>query len=571
MESGLAAFQAGDHAWLVEADHAAFVRETLAALAERPGALPGAELIKENRARTVVRAPGPAGRLYLKRYRVGGWGARLLSLLRASPARREWTALRALAAAGLPVPQAVLLGEARRGPFLRGSLLGTAEAVGYAEVVRRIDALRAAGDAAARRALSEALAPLVRRLFQAGADHPDLHLGNFLVRLEDGALLALDLHSVRLSAGPVGAGTRRARLAKLAHSFGVCDPDAGPAARAELGWFADAYAREDPALGPAEALLAGLIARARAVEAARLVSRDRRCLVTSTSFVVHGPRGRRVYRRREATPQAVWTALDTPPTALVHAHPRGRSRIETVATPPGLGDPQPLVIRKLYLFPGWRARLHGTFAPSLAMRAWRAARACEVRGIPHPRHHALVIEGVIPRLATILMERIADATMTHVWLQEGRVTPAARFALARELGRLLGRFHHSGLKHRDLAVQNILIRPREGDGARGWEAWLVDLDEVRTGAMSRREKLRALSQLADLPAQATRSDRARFFRAYLAAGGDSVLRAELEAWGARGLGRRVGALLEEKARAKARRLAGGIPRPVPTDVSALRS
>lgn len=581
MSSPLATFRAGDHDWEADPDQAAFVREVLVPQVEHPEALPGAETIKHNRARTVVRVAGPAGRIYLKRYRVRSLGARLLSLLRASPARREWRALRALAAAAIPVPRPLLLGEARRGLLLTGCVLGTAEAVGYQEVVRVLDERRAAGPTAldpsgGRQGLCERLAPLVAGLLRAGADHLDLHLGNFLVH-PDGPLLALDLHSVRLRRGAVPARTRRARLARLAHSFGVCDPVAGPAAREELAWFCAAYAAADPGLGSAAALRERLLVGARAVEARRLKSRDKRCLVSSTSYVAHGPRGRRVYRRREVTPQWVWTALDTKPAAVVHAHPRGRSRIETLPTPPGAGEELgPFLVRKLYLFPSWRARLAGALAPTLAMRAWRAARACEVRGIPHPRHYALVAEGVLPRLATILMERIADATMVHVWLEAGQATPAARFELARALGQLVGRFHASGLKHRDLALQNLLVRARAdqaggGDGAAGWDAWVIDLDEVRTGRMSPKEKLRALSQLADLPAQATRTDRARFFRAYLQAGGDEVLAPELAAWGARGLGRRVGVLLAEKARKKALRLAAGIARPAPTDVGALRS
>ena len=50
-----------------------------------------------------------------------------------------------------------------------------------------------------------------------------------------------------------------------------------------------------------------------------------------------------------------------------------------------------------------------------------------------------------------------------------------------------------------------------------------------------------------------------------------LTRSELICTGAGGLGRRVGVLLEEKARKKALRLGGGIARPAPTDVGALRS
>ena len=157
--------------------------------------------------------------------------------------------------------------------------------------------------------------------------------------------------------------------------------------------------------------------------------------------------------------------------------------------------------------------------------------------------------------------------MIHVLLQETVPTPRARRALARAVGRAVGRLHAMGLTHHDLAVQNLLIRAR-GDDA--WDVWFVDLDEVRPRRLSRREKLRALTQLADLPPAATRTDRARWFAAYLAAGGDDVLAPELAAWGARGLGRRVALGLAHKAARKAKRLRRrGHRRPAPTDLRAL--
>jgi len=160
------------------------------------------------------------------------------------------------------------------------------------------------------------------------------------------------------------------------------------------------------------------------------------------------------------------------------------------------------------------------------------------------------------------MELVAPATMIHVALEATPgLTPAARRTLARDAGSALGRFHASGLKHRDLAVQNLLVRPRP-DG--GWDVWVVDLDEVRPGAMSREERLRALTQLADLPRQATRADRGRFWRAYLEAGGREVLAAELETLGARGLGREVARRLAARMRAKAARQARRIDKPAPT-------
>lgn len=572
-------FAASDHRWETAPGLEAWVREVLAPGARRVEDLPGAEVVKRNRMRTVVRVPSPDGALYVKRFRVVKAGERLLSAVRASKARREHAAFGRLRAAGVRCPEPVVLGEERGALFLAGSVLATREAAGCRELPRELDRLRAEGapGAGARRELVERLAGTSRAIFASGVDHPDLHLANFLVDPADGGLVVLDLHSVALRRRPPGRGRQVRRLAKLVHSLGVADPDARAAAEEELAWLAAAWVGLDPGAGPPERLAARLGRGADRLEAVRLRSRDRRCLVTSTDYVRGGVRGRRMYRRREVPAQAVWAVLDADPAATVHAHPKGRSRIEVIGAPeapdlpPGAFGAADRLLRKLYLFPRLRARLEALWDP-LPLRAWRAARACEVRRVPHPRHHALVCEGVLPRRATIVMDLIEGATMVHVWLEaDPPPAPRARRALAAALGRLVGRFHRAGLRHRDLALQNLLIRPRgDGTGPDGWEAWVVDLDEVRVGPMSRREKVRALVQLADLPPAATRTDRLRFFRAYLAAGGWEVFAPELARWGERGLGARVAAGLRDKARRKATRAARrGHRRPQPTDVSAL--
>ncbi|MEZ6186013.1 MAG: lipopolysaccharide kinase InaA family protein [Planctomycetota bacterium] len=555
--------------WWVEPEYEAFAREVLAPVADRVAELPGAEVVKTNKARDVVRAPGPQGELFVKRFRVDAALRRLASLWRGSPARREFLALRHLAREGIAVPRAVLLSEVPAWRGVGAMNLATEAVPESVELARRIDALREAEDADARRGLLARLAEVLQRVFAAGVWHPDLHLANFLVR-PDGGLVTLDLHSVRLRGGPLGVGAQVGLLGKLAHSFGLLDPRTAAWGREELEWFVAAYAERVPAVGRPDALFARLWGAAIDLERRRLASRDRRCLVNSTEYAVQGVRGRRMWRRREVSAQTVWLALDEPAQAVVHAHPKRRSRIETLRAPAELAEQGAELVRKLYLFPHWRARLAGFFGEPQPLRAWKAARACEVRHVPVPRHYALVLEGIVPRLGSVLMEKLADVTMPHVWLQGDGVTPGRRQRLARRFGTLLGRFHAQGLKHHDLAVQNLLIRLSPDDA---WELWLVDLDEVRRGAMSRKEKLRALTQVADLPPQATKSDRLRFFRAYLRAGGDRVLAAELAAWGERGLGQRVAAGLAEKARRKqarrARRERKGERDVLPTDLSAL--
>lgn len=590
------------------------LRQELASFLRNPEEAPGAEVVKQNRVRTVVRLRTVQGEVFWKRFRVLKTFDRFLHTVKPSPAKREWRGLRALAAAGIEVPEPLWFGEERSGGVLVGSTLATLAVPGARELTLVIDALRAAQDQELRPRLLARLAGLLRNLFAAGADHPDLHLGNFLLRpaapsslpedslsvhtasgpceggdpassesgnpapresgdlaellavCASGGLVALDLHSLRLRSGPLGAARRRLRLEKLAHSFGVCNPDAREEGRRELAWFCQAYVKLDPEQGPAESLEDALQIGANRLEARRLKSRDRRCLVDSTSFAVERDAERVIYRRREVTTEALLEAINSQPEAVIHAHPHGRSRLVRVSRPEGFPGTGPLVV-KHYSYPKLRKRLAAVAGP-LALRAWRAARACEIRHVPIPAHYGLVLEGrAWPRGAALVLDLLADVTMIHVLLaEEGFKSPASRRALARKVGAVMGRFHSLGLVHRDLAVQNLLVRPLGED----WEVWVIDLDEVAAAPLDRKGKLRALIQLADLPPQATRSDRLRFFRAYLAAGGRTVLAPELQAWGERGLGIQVGEGLARRAQAKASRMARrSHARPVPLDLKTL--
>ena len=561
-------FSAESHSWWVTPGWGDYVRAEIAPMASEPEALPGARIIKSNRVRTVAHVPGSGGReaLYVKRFRAVKSNAPLAWRFKGTPARREWDALRRFRSAGLDCPEPVILGEARDSWGLpQAAVLATKEIAGCEEISVAVDRLRAAGDLGGSERLTHDLARIAWTIFQAGGNHPDMHLGNFLVR-PDGGVVTLDLHSVRLSDRPVPAWLRRRRLGKLAHSFG---PHLSPSGVQEVTWFAWAYAGFDHALGPAPALANWLLERAARVEAIRLKSRDKRCLVHSTLFTNDRIRGARIYRRRECSREAVQEAAAATPAATVHVHPFLRSRLELIPCPKGLGD-SPQVLRKSYAFQGLGKRLGAAFLETAPMRTWKAARACEVREIPTANVYALLLDtGVLPAKGVVFMEWIEGARMLHhLSRADPPLPPASRRRLARDLGALMGRFHRLGLKHSDLAGQNVLCRPEADgcDGRRGWKLWIVDLDDVLVGAMTRAETLRALVHLGDQP-MATRSDRLRFFRAYLNAGGREVLGSELALYGVRQLGQLVGSGILARARARTTRRANrdGPPRPPSLD------
>ena len=154
--------------------------------------------------------PGRRERLHLRPLRHGGVLAPLTRgvFVGAGRALAELSVTARLSDAGAPVPRPVLaLAFRSAGPFVRGAFGSVYEEDGadlgaflaaQPEPVRLARAIRAAGLA-------------VRRLHENGARHPDLHVGNLLLRERDGGCDALvtDLDGARLGASPRPPGAWR--------------------------------------------------------------------------------------------------------------------------------------------------------------------------------------------------------------------------------------------------------------------------------------------------------------------------------------------------------------------------
>ena len=499
-----------------------------------------AEVVKENPHRSVLRS----GELFVKRYRVLGLGERLKHVFVPSKAESEYEAMRRLRAAGVATAEPLAWG-ARRGTFLEESAFVSRAVPGARSFARVLDEARAGkGD---RKALIEKLARLACAIARAGADHRDLHVGNVLLDRDERAVI-IDLHAVSFP-GVLDEAHRFARLARLALSLGALDEARASLGREEVAWLAATVAADDKALGPADVLARRLVERASALLARHLVSRDRRCLVDSKTFAVEAHFGKNVYRRRELGGGfELERILEAPADELLHRHARGRTTIERVGA----------VARKTEEYPSLRSRLGALLRGSRARDAWKGARALEVRELPHPRALALVEEQgslSLPRRSFLLMEHIPGAWMVHVYLAKvlGKGEPRKRRAVARALGALVARLHARGVVHRDLAVQNVLLREKPVRSAvegPGFDLWFVDLEEVRVREPTEEDALRALVQVADLPPEASRTDLLRGFRAYVKEGGAASLRARIAREGEPAVIREIARRLVERARAK---------------------
>ncbi len=494
------------------------------------------EVVKSNPKRDVIRV----GDLYVKRYRVTSRFERWKHVFVPSKARQEHEVMAFLRSKGVATAEPLAWGE-RRALFLDESAFVSRAVPGARSFARVLDAARAGeGD---REELIRKLARLACAIAKAGADHRDLHVGNVLLDAEGRATI-IDLHAVSLDYFGARASFFE-RLARLALSLGALEEERAHFGREEVVWLADEAARAENSVyehAPRAGELAeALEARAQELLATHLRSRDKRCLKDSKTFAVEGTRGRRVYRRRDFA--ELDRLLAAKGDQVLHEHARGRSTIERVGA----------FVRKTERYPSLGSRLGALLRGSRARDAWKGARALEVRQLPHARALALVEERglVFPARSYLLMEHLEGTWMVHVYLEKvlGKGEPRKRRALARALGALVARLHARGVIHRDLAVQNVLLREKGG----GFELWFVDLDEVRVREPSEEDALRALVQVADLPRAASRSDLLRGLRAYLGEGGAPAIQALVAREGEGRLVARISSALVQRARDKARR------------------
>ncbi len=148
-------------------------------------------LIKRNASRSVYRAVDSRGPLYLKHFHSQSLGHRLGEWLGRMDARMEYECIARLRAAGVsvPTPLAACWSAGSHWLITEGVEPAQSGDLWHAEQAK-------AGNWRAIRQATLALADLVARMHQAGVTHPDLHLGNVLVRTdgERPELVLIDLH-----------------------------------------------------------------------------------------------------------------------------------------------------------------------------------------------------------------------------------------------------------------------------------------------------------------------------------------------------------------------------------------
>ncbi len=183
----------------------------------------------------------------LRRYQHGGLLGGLTGSLYLGPGRAldELHVTARAEALGAPVPHVLCLALwPAAGPFW-SALIGTREERNARDL---LEALLAASDAGARRALLREVGAAVRKLHDAGVDHRDLQLHNILVVEDGGArrIVVVDLDkAVYHSRGALSPRLRARNLGRLTRSAVKAGLFRGPIGKRELASFVGAYTESD--------------------------------------------------------------------------------------------------------------------------------------------------------------------------------------------------------------------------------------------------------------------------------------------------------------------------------------
>ena len=487
-----------------------------------------ATVVKSGPARRVYRVELPERRFYLKQYLMPSAADTLRTLVRPSKGRYEMQRARQLARRDLPTITPLALGERYQMGLLRENVLATESLEGCEPLDDYIDhvfpALTPARQHRVRNRLAHRLAELVSRAHDHGLWQTDLHAGNILIQVSDAddvMLHLIDLHTMRVSSA-LDWPTRFRNLVQLNLYFSqVAD-------RSDRFRFVKAYAASCPDL----ALDVGRVARqleARThVECIRFWrKRDRRCVGHNKYYYFLDTGRAHGHAIRELGPDRFRMLLADPDAPL---GPAGAPLLKDSASSTVAARTLELAtgpVRVIYKRYNHKKVLSGArhlFRPSPAVRAWIAAGALQVRGLPTPRPIA-VMETVrfgLVRHGYFVAERIDGASHLHDHVNEHLApTPEPdqhrhKRRLVRELARLVRRLHQRQLSQRDLKATNILVAGSDDRPA----LYLVDLDGLRVcwAPLSVAQRVQNVARLHvsfhDHPLL-SRTDRLRFLRHYL--------------------------------------------------------
>jgi tRNA A-37 threonylcarbamoyl transferase component Bud32 len=449
----------------------------------RTGDLPDARIaVKQNPLRDVHRVEIPeSGEVFVKRDRPRRTADRLRAAIRGARAETEARNLQRARSLGIASPEPLLYAIRRNGAWITESVLVTRS---LAPCVSLAESLRG-GDPGVEESLQEA-GRIIRRLHNAGYLHRDLHTGNLLVSSGESArkVCLVDLQKmVRIGWVP-----RTLQIRDLTGLLSTLDSR-------QRRLFAEAYCGEPPmieSVGFREKIEAKIPRWIRA----RLASRSRRCLVSSSRFRVEKfGRAADLHDRlkRGEVAENGWVIKSSSATFVTRQGFPGEAGEEFVAV-------------KSYSNRGPLSILWSWLRSRRGRQAWRNGHTLRLLGLDTPQPIALV-EGRrfgILRSSHLLTRWITGSEDLPAFVARyfapgtpSSLGPRHQAEFARRFGRFVGRLHAAGVYHSDLKLLNFIVSPRDSKEKQPTIA-IVDLDSLHFGReLTWRRRIKNLAQIED--------------------------------------------------------------------------
>jgi tRNA A-37 threonylcarbamoyl transferase component Bud32 len=433
-------------------------------------------LVKDRGYRQVWRFEHGGKAYFLKFYPKGGVRDRWRRRFRGSPALREFFRLQWLQKANVPAPRAVAYLKGLRLNDRKGDAVILQAIEPAVQLDEYLNDFALHGERAPNhRDLSGQVRALMLNLGKAGLGHEDLHLGNFL--LSSGKIYLLDAYAV----------TRGGLKTNLVLQLGLSVSRFATRTDLLRGWRELGAGAKPPDRNPvAERRYATFMQKVTGGNRyfGRLVDDDDDRWEGVTFKQTKYPRAWSAVSRLTFTDDEwrdAWSTLRKQVEADSLEVLKRTASGDVLAGELSIGGHTLPVIVKHPRRKYWYRWLNEIGRGSRARRAWMKAWHMIARHIPvawplllmERRTLGYVTDGLI------VFERVPGATLHKIDLDS--MTPAARDAMFRRVGRVLRRIDNSGFAHFDAKSSNFIVL--DDDATRGAKVGptpvMVDMDGIR--------------------------------------------------------------------------------------------
>ena len=475
------------------------------------------EVIRSGYYKKVLRYTHNEASFYIKLYTVRNGLESIKSLFSLSKAQREWNYAHRLLRNNLLTAKPVAIGEKRRFGMLKDCYI-ISKAIPNSTTVKEllIAFQQSPANSSKRNTLLKNLISYIKMVHDHGIFHGELHAENILVDRDNTALFyLLDLGRAVFKKRPP-LSLRIQELSRLLYSVtDTCTNE-------EITESINHYAAQMLAPKDREKFSKAVFKEIHRIKRRLWHSRTRKCLKTNNVFRVTTHANYRVNMRNE------WDVSTL--AALINKHILSfKERFDTIIkVSPKIGitripvshESIKSVYIKEYRYPSALKRCFYSFCSSPARRAWFAAHGLMAANFRTPKPIALFEEkraGILKK-SFVIMEDVSTCLPCNKYVSEkfsaccNKATTGEKRRFISCLALSFRQLHDSGIYHRDLKANNIMIRELQDT----WDFFYLDLDRVSFHKkITIKKKIKNLSQLnASIPNCITYADRLRFYRVY---------------------------------------------------------